>query len=161
VVKILAFLDLEQISEDFEIEHFETASPESKIMKAFARSDRVSGLIQQVLSEILQKGINDPRLKMTTITNVKMSRDLRVARIYFAISGGQQSVEEVVRGFESARGFVKRSLASKLGLRYMPELKFFYDDSFDYGAHINKILKSIETDNGPDNKSDNKSTVKQ
>jgi ribosome-binding factor A len=130
-------------------------------MKAFARSDRVSGLIQQVLSEILQKGINDPRLKMTTITNVKMSRDLRVARIYFAISGGQQSVEEVVRGFESARGFVKRSLASKLGLRYMPELKFFYDDSFDYGAHINKILKSIETDNGPDNKSDNKSTVKQ
>lgn len=130
-------------------------------MKAFARSDRVSGLIQQVLSEILQKGINDPRLKMTTITNVKMSRDLRVARIYFAISGGQQSVEEVVRGFESARGFVKRSLAGKLGLRYMPELKFFYDDSFDYGAHINKILKSIETDNGPDNESDNKSTVKQ
>lgn len=130
-------------------------------MKAFARSDRVSGLIQQVLSEILQKGINDPRLKMTTITNVKMSRDLRVARIYFAISGGEQSVEEVTRGFESARGFVKRSLAGKLGLRYMPELKFFYDDSFDYGAHINKILKSIDTDNGPDNKSDNKSTVKQ
>jgi len=134
-------------------------------MKAFARSDRVSVLIQQVLSEILQKGINDPRLKMTTITNVKMSRDLRVARIYFAISGGEQSAEEAARGFESARGFVKRSLAGKLGLRYMPELKFFYDDSFDYGAHINKILKSIETDNGPDNgpdnKSDNKSTVKQ
>ena len=130
-------------------------------MKAFARSDRVSGLIQQVLSEILQKGINDPRLKMTTITNVKMSRDLRVARIYFATSGGEKSVEEVTRGFESARGFVKRSLAGKLGLRYMPDLKFFYDDSFDYGAHINKILKSIKTDNGPDNKSDNKSTVKQ
>ena len=122
-------------------------------MKTFARSDRVSGLIQQVLSEILQKGIKDPRLKMTTITNVKMSRDLRVARIYFAISGGEQSAEEVARGFESARGFVKRSLAGKLGLRYMPDLKFFYDDSFDYGAHINKILKSIKKDNGSDNKS--------
>ena len=121
-------------------------------MKAFPRSDRVSGLIQQALSEILQKGINDPRLKMTTITNVKMSRDLRIARIYFATSGGKKSVEEVTQGFESARGFVKRSLAGKLGLRYMPELKFFYDDSFDYGDQINKILKSIETDNEPDNK---------
>ncbi|MCP4372343.1 MAG: 30S ribosome-binding factor RbfA, partial [Deltaproteobacteria bacterium] len=113
-------------------------------MKTFARSDRVSGLIQQVLSEILQKGIKDPRLKMATITNVKMSRDLRVARIYFAISGSEKSVEEVARGFKSARGFVKKSLAGKLGLRYMPELEFFYDDSFDYGAHINKILKSIK-----------------
>ncbi len=130
-------------------------------MKAFARSDRVSGLIQQVLSEILQKGIKDPRLKMTTITNVKMSRDLRVARIYFATSGGEKSVEEVAQGFNSARGFVKRALAGKLGLRYMPELEFFYDDSFDYGDHINKILKSIKTDNGPENKSDNKSTAKQ
>ncbi len=121
-------------------------------MKAFPRSDRVSGLIQQTLSEILQKGINDPRLKMATITNVKMSRDLRIARIYIATSGGKKSVEEVTQGFESARGFVKRSLAGKLGLRYMPELKFFYDDSFDYGDHINKLLKSIETDDGPDNK---------
>lgn len=126
---------------------------ESKIMKTFARSDRVSGLIQRVLSEVLQKGIKDPRLKMTTITNVKMSRDLRVARIYFAISGSKNSVEDVTQGFKSARGFVKKSLAGKLGLRYMPELEFFYDDSFDYGAHINKILKSIKKDDGTDNKS--------
>jgi ribosome-binding factor A len=122
-------------------------------MRDFSRSDRVSGLIQQVLSEILQKGIKDPRLKMTTITTVKMSRDLRVARIYFATSGGEKSIEEVTRGFKSARGYVKRTLAGKLGLRYMPELEFFYDDSFDYGDQINKLLKSIETDNEPDDKS--------
>jgi ribosome-binding factor A len=121
-------------------------------MRDFARSDRVSGLIQQVLSEILQKGIKDPRLKMTTITNVKMSRDLRVARIYFVTSGREKNVEEVTQGFKSAKGYVKRSLAGKLGLRYMPELEFFYDDSFDYGDQINKLLKSIETDNEPDNK---------
>lgn len=125
-------------------------------MKNYERADRVSGLIQQVLSEILQKGIKDPRLKMTTITNVKMSRDLRVARIYFTTSGGGKSVEEVAQGFKSARGFVKRSLAGKLGLRYMPELEFFYDDSFDYGDHINKILKSIQKENGSNNQSTEK-----
>ncbi len=122
-------------------------------MKPFTRSDRVSGLIQQALSDILKKNIKDPRLEMTTITNVKMSRDLRIARIYFSTPGGEKSIEEAAHGFKSARGFVKRSLARQLGLRYMPDLKFFYDDSFDYGAHVNKILKSIHTSNGSDNKS--------
>ena len=54
-------------------------------MIPFSRADRVSGLIQEVLSELLKKNIRDPRLAMATITSVKMSRDLRLARIYFTI----------------------------------------------------------------------------
>jgi ribosome-binding factor A len=84
---------------------------------------------------------------------VKVSRDLRVARIYFTTYGGKKNTEEAVEGFKSALGYVKRTLASQLGLRYMPDLKFLYDESFDYGSHINKVLKTIETDNGPDNSS--------
>ena len=56
-------------------------------MTPFSRADRVSGLIQEVLSNLLKKDIHDPRLKMATITNVKMSRDLKLARIYFSIYG--------------------------------------------------------------------------
>jgi ribosome-binding factor A len=99
---------------------------------------------------MLQKSIKDPRLEMTTITGVKMSRDLRIARIYFITSGGRIKSEEVVEGFKSALGYVKRTLARQLGLRYMPELKFFYDESFDYGAHIENVLKSIKADNESD-----------
>ena len=117
-------------------------------MKPFARSERVSGHIQKVLSDILKKNIKDPRLEMSTITGVKMSRDLKTARIYFATSGGRKSSKEAAEGFNSARGYVKRALAQQLGLRYMPELKFFYDESFEYGSRIDKMLKSIETDNG-------------
>lgn len=119
-------------------------------MTPFSRADRVSGLVQEVLSELLKKRIHDPRLAMTTITRVKMSRDLKIARIYFTIYGDSQKSEAAAKGFDSARGFIKRSLAGRLGLRYMPDLKFFYDDSLDYGSHIDQLLEKIKTDNGPD-----------
>ena len=123
-------------------------------MTPFSRADRVSGLIQEVLSELLKKKIHDPRLAMTTITRVKISRDLKIARIYFTIYGDSQKSEAAEKGFDSARGFIKRSLAGSLGLRYMPDLKFFYDDSFDYGSHIDQLLKKISTDNESDHHSD-------
>ena len=122
-------------------------------MIPFSRADRVSGLIQEVLSDLLKRDIHDPRLQMATITNVKMSRDLKLARIYFSIYGGSSKAEAAAKGFESARGFIKRSLARKLSLRYMPDLIFFYDDSFDYGSQIDELLKRIMTENGPDNQS--------
>ena len=115
-------------------------------MKPFVRSDRVSGQIQKVLSDILLKKIKDPRLEAATITSVKMSRDLKFARVYFVKSGGKESMEEAIEGFKSALGYVKRTLAAKLGLRYMPELRFFYDDSFDYGSHIDKIIKIVKSE---------------
>ena len=123
-------------------------------MTPFSRADRVSGLIQEVLSNLLKKDIHDPRLKMATITNVKMSRDLKLARIYFSIHGGSAKVEAAAKGFESARGFIKRSLARKLSLRYMPDLTFFYDESFDYGSQIEELLKRVMTENGRNNQSD-------
>ncbi len=119
-------------------------------MKPFSRADRVGELIQRVLAELLTKSIKDPRLKMATITDVKMSKDLKNARIYFAVSGGPKRVDNALLGFKSAMGFIKRVLASELELRYMPELKFFYDESFDYGARIDSLLKSLNADDGKD-----------
>lgn len=123
-------------------------------MIPFSRADRVSGLIQEILSDLLTRDIHDPRLKMATITNVKMSADLKMARIYFSIYGGGSKAEDAARGFKSARGFIKRNLAPRLGLRYMPDLVFFYDESFDYGSHIDTLLKKLTAENGRDNQSD-------
>ena len=121
-------------------------------MKPFPRSQRVGGLIQQVLCDLMQKEISDPRLAWTTITAVKMSRDLKSARIYFAVAGGPARIRDATEGFRRAQGFIKRALAGQLELRYMPALKFFYDDSFDYGSHIDQVLESIRaTDHGSDN----------
>jgi ribosome-binding factor A len=120
-------------------------------MTNFSRADRVGGLIQQILSELLRKDISDPRLQMATITDVKLTKDLRRARIFFASPGGPELAEQTAQGFRSAAGFIKRHLGPRLGLRYMPELEFCYDESFDHGARIDQLLKSISaSDHGPD-----------
>jgi ribosome-binding factor A len=119
-------------------------------MTSLARAQRVGGLIQQILSELLRRDISDPRLALTTITEVKLTKDLRLARVYFTTAGGKSTSEAAGEGFASAAGFIKRQLARQLGLRYMPALEFFYDASFDHGAHIDQLLKSLPKDHGPD-----------
>jgi ribosome-binding factor A len=120
-------------------------------MTSFSRAQRVSGHIQKTLTDILRKDIKDPRIGMVTITRVKLTTDLRIARVYFALSGSQKSIEEAKAGFNSARGYLKRTLASQLGLRYMPNIEFYYDDSFEYASHIEALLRSIKEDDETDN----------
>jgi ribosome-binding factor A len=123
-------------------------------MTGYSRADRVAGLMQRVISDLLHRDISDPRLQMATITYVKVSHDLRHARIYFA-AGGKDNAEQAAQGFRSAANFIKRCLGPQLGLRYMPELEFFYDESFDKGARIDQLLKSItESTDGPDRSND-------
>lgn len=117
-------------------------------MKSFERSERVSGLIKKILSDLLRKVIKDPRLKTITITGVKTSADLRIARIYYITSDNKNCKEAAAEGFKNALGYIKRILAGELGLRYMPELRFYYDESFDYGSHIDALLQSLRTENG-------------
>lgn len=119
-------------------------------IKPFSRSERVGGMIQKVLSDLLHKGVSDPRLENTTITGVKMGSDLKTAYIYFSTYLGEKESEDTTKGFQSAKGYIKRHLAGKLGLRYMPELKFIYDTSFDYGMKIEKLLKSVVPENETD-----------
>ena len=121
------------------------------VNRTFNRSERVGNQLQRVLAELIQKGIRDPRLAQATITGVTVSRDLRLAKIYIAAHGVDVDEGTILAGFESAKGFIKRELASALGLRYMPDLKFFYDGSFDYGAHIERVLKSLHTDDEENN----------
>ena len=122
------------------------------VNRLFNRADRVGGQVQRILAGLIQKGVNDPRLAQATITGVTLSRDLRIAKVYFSMHGGAEK-QVILEGFESAKGFIKRELARELGLRYMPDLKFFYDGSFDYGAHINRVLKSLQTDDEKNNPS--------
>jgi ribosome-binding factor A len=119
-------------------------------MISYSRADRVGGLIQEVLSDIFQKDVADPRLRMTTITGVKMSPDLKSARIYYTTSGGKDKINAATKALQRARGYIKKKLARQLDLRYMPELKFFHDDSFDYGTRIENLIKATTTDNGTD-----------
>jgi len=120
----------------------------------FKRADRVADLIKAELSDILLRRIRDPRIGLLTITDVKMSDDLRSARIYFVQMGKDKLDAELQAGLEKAKGYLKRELGKRLNLRYMPDVFFFYDKSFEYGSRIDKLLMEIHEKDGEDNQGD-------
>ncbi|MCG8471912.1 MAG: 30S ribosome-binding factor RbfA [Desulfobacterales bacterium] len=113
-------------------------------MKPYTRADRISVKIQSTLSELLRKKVNDPRLEMVTITGVDITDDLRHAQVFFCVTGEKKARYEAKSGFRSASGFLRKTLAGKLGLKFMPNLTFVYDESFDYGSRIDSVLKSLD-----------------
>jgi ribosome-binding factor A len=109
----------------------------------FKRADRVADLIKAELSDILLRRIRDPRIELVTITDVKLSDDLRSAKIYIVQMGKDRLDAELQAGLEKAKGFLKRELGRRLNLRYMPDVVFYYDRSFEYGSRIDRLLSEI------------------
>jgi ribosome-binding factor A len=113
------------------------------------RQRRVSELIHRELSWLLMREVRDPRLADITVTEVRVTADLLLARIYFSVLGDAKAEEEALAGLESANGFLRTQLAGRLRLRFMPELLFEVDRSAAYGRRIDELLAQIaETDPG-------------
>jgi len=112
-------------------------------MSGFKRADRVADLIKIEIADILLKQIRDPRIGVLTITGVKVSDDLRSARIFFVEFGKNECSDAVKEGLKKASGFLRRELGRRLQLRYAPELFFSYDPSFAYGERIDELIAEI------------------
>lgn len=107
------------------------------------RADRIAELIKQELASALSKEVRDPRLGFITITEVKMSEDLKYARVFYSVFGNESSKEETAIGLAKAVGFLQHDIASKLNLRFTPHLSFILDPSLDEGMKIDKIIRKI------------------
>ncbi len=119
-------------------------------MKPFSRAERVGGQIQKILSDLIRKKIKDPRLDMATITGTKISSDLREAIIFFTTYSGEKGQKAALEGFKSASGYLKKELGKQLKIRFVPNLKFIHDDSFDYGTRIDSLLDSLKKEENSD-----------
>jgi ribosome-binding factor A len=109
----------------------------------FKRADRVAELILAEMSDIVLTQVKDPRVHSVTITSVKVSDDLRNAKIYFVEMGKDECSPEIKEGFSRATGFVRRELGKRLRLRFVPEIMFVHDQSFGYGNRIDRLLADI------------------
>jgi ribosome-binding factor A len=120
----------------------------------FKRADRVAELIRADMSEIVGKEVKDPRLHSVTITSVKVTDDLRNAKIYFVEMGKDECSPEIKTGLAQAAGFIRRELGKRLQLRFVPELTFVHDTSFGYGNRIEKLLAGIAKPEDKEDKND-------
>ncbi|MBE6670636.1 MAG: 30S ribosome-binding factor RbfA [Ruminococcaceae bacterium] len=110
------------------------------------RRGRVNEEVTRELSAIIRE-VKDPRVSnaLVSITAADVTADMKYAKIYFSCIGNVNK-NEVKKGLESASGFMRKQIAIRLNLRQTPELKFYPDDSIEYGANINRLLKQVEDD---------------
>ena len=110
------------------------------------RSERLEEQIRVDVSDMLQRDVTDPRLSsgvLISITDVDVTEDLRYARIYLSLLGSDEQVSEAFKAVRHAVGFLRRGLAQRLTLRYVPELSFHIDPSIARGARVLALLKEI------------------
>ena len=101
------------------------------------------------LSEIIELEIQDPRVGLTAVTAVKVSPDLRHARVFISSLGGEEEHKKTLLGLRSAASYIRRALSKRLHhLRRVPELTFSYDESVEKGIRIEELLGQIKPEEG-------------
>lgn len=108
------------------------------------RPDRVGDQIRQQLSELLSRGaVRDPGIGFITLTRVKVSPDLQVARVYYTTLGDPPARRETAKALERATPFFRRQVGSRLQLRRVPELRFQFDESIEHQDRVEQILRDL------------------
>ncbi|PWB79237.1 MAG: 30S ribosome-binding factor RbfA [Candidatus Methylomirabilota bacterium] len=109
------------------------------------RAERVGTLIQEEISRLILQSVKDPRARSVTVTRVRVSDDLRYAKVYVApIGGGEPQRQEALAGLTRASGFLRGELGRRLCLRYVPELHFLLDDSLEQELRLAELFRQIE-----------------
>ena len=108
------------------------------------RIDRVAHLLQMELSNLIVTRLKDPGLGFMTITHVSMTPDLKAAWVHYSVIGKANARQTAQAALERARGYLQRQVADSLKLRHTPLLNFRYDDSFDDGLKVDRVLRDIE-----------------
>ncbi len=109
------------------------------------RRERAGDFIREHFTLLLRDHIHDPRVQNVIITDVSLTQDRRLARVYVACYDGEEVLKKGLEGLESAKSFLRRSLSQTLGWRFVPEIEFRVDRSFQYGSRIDALLREIET----------------
>ncbi len=108
--------------------------------------EKVQELMKQELSKIILQDIKDPRVGFVTVTKVRVTSDLRSARIFVSLMGDEAQMKDCWRGLERSLPFLRREIGRRVRLRYTPALSLELDKSLSYSAHIQELLLRVQKD---------------
>ncbi|MDU0499281.1 30S ribosome-binding factor RbfA [Staphylococcus haemolyticus] len=107
------------------------------------RAERVGEQMKKEIMDIVNNKVKDPRVGFITITDVDLTNDLSQAKVYLTVLGSEKEVNDTFKALDKAKGFIKSELGSRMRLRIVPELFFEYDESFEYGNKIEKMIQDL------------------
>jgi ribosome-binding factor A len=108
------------------------------------RQEKLGELIAAELSELLRTRVKDPRVGFASITRVEVSGDLRHAKVFVSVMGSPEEREATMQGLKNATGFLRHELATRLVIRFMPEIVFKLDKSIEEGSRILELIQRVE-----------------
>ncbi len=108
------------------------------------RVEKVQEAIKQELSKMLLSDVKDPRIEFVTITDVELTDDMSIAKVYVSLYGPKDKQEDVWNGLKKALGFMRTEIAKRIRLRFAPNLVLVKDTSMEYSAHIEGLLNQIK-----------------
>ncbi|KQL44431.1 30S ribosome-binding factor RbfA [Brevibacillus choshinensis] len=117
------------------------------------RMSRVGEEIKKELSILLQRGLKDPRIGFVTVTDVEVSSDLQLAKVYVSIFGSEEERKASLAGLQKAKGYLRTEIGKRVKLRHIPDFTFKLDESINYGSKIESILREISTEEGKQDES--------
>ena len=107
------------------------------------RAVRVGDLILKEIAFLLLEKVKDPRVQGVTLTGIRLSNDLKRAKLFYSVVGDQGQIERAMTGLNSAKGFIKREIGTRMELRYVPEISFVHDPSLEAGSHMERVFEEI------------------
>jgi ribosome-binding factor A len=111
-----------------------------------SRPDRVGDQLRSELAQLLSRDVHDPGVGFLTLTQVRVTADLHLAKVYYTTMGDEKAQRESARALKRATPFLRRQLGQRLRLRRVPELEFFYDDSIARTDRIEQILQDLKAE---------------
>ena len=114
------------------------------------RIDKLEHLLKEEVSMIFLYKLHHPEFGLLTVTNVKISADLKLARIYISVFEREKR-DKVLEKIRDKTGYIRTELAHRIRIKFVPELKFFIDDTLDYVEKIEGLIKKIHENDNKEN----------
>ena len=114
------------------------------------RTDKVAEEIKHQLAGILSRDLAELHLGLVTVTSVRISKDLKNAKVYVSFIGNKESTEVCLEKVNNRKKQIRMHLGANMHLRYVPELDFYFDDNMEYASRIDEIIKEIHKDDTGD-----------
>ncbi len=113
------------------------------------RMDKVASLLREEISIILQRELTNPGYGFITVTDVRMTADLKIAKVYISILGSLEVREKTMKMLENQKSFIRGILGSRIRLKFTPSIHFYQDDTLDHVERINNLIKKTHDGSAP------------
>ncbi len=117
------------------------------IMHPYKRSQRLSILLREEIADIIMRRVKDPRLGFVTVTDVEMSEDLKIARIFISVMN-EKDKEMTLEILNAAKGLIRSEVSKRVRTKFIPNIEFRIDRSIEHGDRIDKLLREIKESKG-------------